>query len=1147
MIFTLITVISLVLLAGCVFYAIIKFFFLSKNREEKIEFLRSFKKGKCAVVYIAALPLYCIGYIYSDNSILVSFFNSVSKCINLVVLRYDLEPVEGLMSVNQLYKITIYFCFILVAINALVFTFSLISQYLWSETHKIGAHFSKKDKLYILGNNPQNISIYLSDKKKRNKVIIDDLSKSDAEKLYIKRILYISTDSYGESVKKIFKKIKKSKKEYVLVVNTGDDDKNIKICQEIIDNIDSIIASDGENKKVKLKDRLFLKTKVFVFGQPRYEAIYETVVNKSHGCIHYINKYQEIAMDFIDKYPFTKFMNEDQIDYETSLIKKDVDINVMLIGFGKTNQQIFLTSVANNQFLTVGKTEPELKKVKYFIFDKENSENNKNLNHNYYRYKHECLKLNQDEYLPFPTLPAKEKYYKLDINDCEFYTRIRKIVTSHSKDVNFIIIAFGTDLENIDMAQKLVAKRKEWGIENLVIFVKARAVKKEDTLIKDEACYFIANENAAVYDIDKIIGDDIFKMAQQRNEVYDLEYDIKNSNVVIDDKYVEKNRENANRAWYMSKTQLERESSLYCCLSLRSKLNLMGLDYCKIDDPSNNEVALSEEEYLAIYAKGDSIDREKYKHIKANGKKIVNYTLEFANSRRTNLAIHEHQRWNSFMISKGIVPATKEQILNEITVKDDGTVKFTNGKNYALRRHGNLTTFVGLVEFRQMVANRDKCDELVKDVIQYDYQILDDAYWLLNSNNFKIFKIQKNTKKADNDKTERMNPFKKLGFRIYQATFRALMPFLPYRQPKKIDLCDIGDVLSDNNKKSVLVVSRRFPDNVKKSLDKKQIKYVVYDKTQPDPTIENVEEALKLYNENNCDSIIAIGGGSPIDCAKAVGACVAYPNKKLGELGGKLKVLKAIPLLIAIPTTAGTGSEVSPAAVIKDTVEGRKYVLMSFPLIPHYTVLDASLTYSLPPHLTATTGMDALTHAIEAYIGRSTTLKSKRLARKAIIAIFENLEKAYSDGQNAEAREKMLLASYNAGRAFSISYVGYIHAISHSVGGKYGIPHGLANAVIMPHVLWAYGKSVHKKLHKLAIAVGISDKKDTHELGARKLIHAIKDLNVRMNIPNTLAQIKEEDLPELAKRAEREANPLYPVPKLMTAKELEKIYYKIKP
>ena len=260
---------------------------------------------------------------------------------------------------------------------------------------------------------------------------------------------------------------------------------------------------------------------------------------------------------------------------------------------------------------------------------------------------------------------------------------------------------------------------------------------------------------------------------------------------------------------------------------------------------------------------------------------------------------------------------------------------------------------------------------------------------------------------------------------------------------------------------------------------------------------------------------------------------------------GVLRILRRIPTLIAVPTTAGTGSEVTLAAIITDPEKRHKYALMSFPLIPHYAVLDAALTYTLPPHLTATTGMDALTHAVEAYIGRSTTRETRRLALEAVTLIFENVETAYADGKNHKSRENMLVAAYKAGIAFSKSYVGYIHAVAHSLGGRYGTPHGLANAVIMPYVLEAYGQSAYKKLYELSVAASVCDEKDGHKDGAEKFIAAIKALNAKMGIPEKLSGIKKEDIAVMASNAEKEANPLYPVPRLMTEKELEKFYYRV--
>ncbi|MBE6653228.1 MAG: iron-containing alcohol dehydrogenase [Ruminococcaceae bacterium] len=388
--------------------------------------------------------------------------------------------------------------------------------------------------------------------------------------------------------------------------------------------------------------------------------------------------------------------------------------------------------------------------------------------------------------------------------------------------------------------------------------------------------------------------------------------------------------------------------------------------------------------------------------------------------------------------------------------------------------------------------------------------------------------------------------------RTFQGVFRIAIPFLPYREPAVVPSCaELDRVFTHEKTTSVLIVTdtgilqNGLVTPIETVLHRKGIPYAVYAKTQPNPTVENVEEALALYRQNCCDTLIAIGGGSPMDCAKAVGARVVYPKRSVNQLGGMLKINRKLPTLIAIPTTAGTGSETTVAALITDTATHHKYALMSFPLIPHYAVLDAALTASLPPHLTATTGMDALTHAVEAYIGRSTTKETRKLALEATRLVFQNVEQAYTNGRNLEARRNMLHAAYKAGISFSKSYVGYIHALAHALGGRYGTPHGLANAVIMPYVLEAYGERAEKKLRRLGIAAGACTEADSPKEGAKKFIEAIKHLNASMGIPETLAGIRKEDIPALAAHAEKEANPLYPVPKLMTKKELEYFFSKI--
>ena len=395
-----------------------------------------------------------------------------------------------------------------------------------------------------------------------------------------------------------------------------------------------------------------------------------------------------------------------------------------------------------------------------------------------------------------------------------------------------------------------------------------------------------------------------------------------------------------------------------------------------------------------------------------------------------------------------------------------------------------------------------------------------------------------------------MNLLKKVYCRTFQSVLKAALPFLPYRKPEIIhSVHGIPQILEKKKCDHILIITdtgiirNGLLTRLEDTLDRHFIPYVIYDGTVANPTTTNVNEALALYHEYDCNAIIGFGGGSSIDCAKAVGARVAKPHQPLAKMKGILKVHKKLPLLIAIPTTAGTGSETTLAAVITDAETRHKYPINDFPLIPQVAVLDPKVTASLPPALTATTGMDALTPAVEAYIGNSTTAGTRADALFAVKMIFENIDRAYRDGSDLEARKNMLLAAFSAGCAFSKSYVGYVHAVAHSLGGEYNVPHGLANAVLLPFVLESYGHTINTKLHQLAIAAGVADEATPESQAATQFIQAIKDMKKRFSIGDTIPQIREEDIPKLASYAEKEANPLYPVPVLMDARQLESFYY----
>lgn len=397
-----------------------------------------------------------------------------------------------------------------------------------------------------------------------------------------------------------------------------------------------------------------------------------------------------------------------------------------------------------------------------------------------------------------------------------------------------------------------------------------------------------------------------------------------------------------------------------------------------------------------------------------------------------------------------------------------------------------------------------------------------------------------------------MRFYKKIYCRTFQFCFRVALPFLPYRGPEILDsMGNIPDVLKEKNIDKVLIITDKGITNIglgeklTNILEEKSVRYEYFDETVANPTISNVEAAREKYIETNCQAIIALGGGSAMDCAKAAGARIVKPKQPVSKMRGLLKIHKKLPLLLAIPTTAGTGSETTLAAVITDDKTHHKYPINDFVLIPRYAVLDYSVTTSLPRFLTATTGMDALTHAVEAYIGGSTTKYTRKMSEKAVKLIGENLKRAYEDGNNKKARKNMLKAAYYAGIAFTQSYVGYVHGVAHSLGGQYGVPHGLANAVILPYVLEMYGECCYKKLAKLGRKADIITNSGD-ENGAKEFIEWIKEMNKSMNIPTYIEEIQEKDIRKMAKYADKESNPLYPVPKLMDRKELEQIYRKVK-
>jgi len=351
----------------------------------------------------------------------------------------------------------------------------------------------------------------------------------------------------------------------------------------------------------------------------------------------------------------------------------------------------------------------------------------------------------------------------------------------------------------------------------------------------------------------------------------------------------------------------------------------------------------------------------------------------------------------------------------------------------------------------------------------------------------------------------------------------------------------LGQALAGFGHRKLLIVTDRVVvelgllKGLTQALKKGGADFVVFDAITADAPIPVLEKGIAFYGRRGCDAIVAFGGGSAMDAAKVIGYAAAN-RKHPRKLVGYFKGLSSPPPLYAVPTTAGTGSEVTVAAVISDPEAGTKLVIADTRLVPAMAALDPELMTGLPPAVTAATGMDALTHAVEAFIGQWATEYTDRMALAAVGLIFANLRTAHRSPRNLEARERMALAATYAGLAFTRANVGYVHAIAHQLGGKYHTPHGLANAIMLPHVLRFLAPAITKKLARLAVAAKVGAAGERPAVLAKKFLESVVKLNREVGIPVHLEALREADIPELASAACWEADTSYPVPKYMSPK-----------
>ena len=699
------------------------------SRKERLKRLKNFKHGRFAFIYLAVIPLFFLAQRFNGQTVDGAFWLSVRACIEVVVLRFDFATVSPLLQENILYHVAVEMLFSLVLLNTLMLTLSFCGQWLYNRLSFLLAKLLKKKLVIVVGTDKNALDILASVPKGYKGILIAPLTPALKEKAYLRKAACFEPtdeDDLAIFVRKICGNLEKRKASVILKLE--DDEKSLRYAEQFCSFIKS-------SRLTQIPLRKDVGLAVYIFASKTNEAIFIRYVEASKGIIRFINRHKQIAIDFIDRYPMTQFMTAREIDFATATIRDNIDLNVLMVGFGKLNESLFLASVSNNQFLTMknGKLAP--KPVTYHIYDRyyprgkftaETKVHSGNLHHGYLRYEEflSFYKGRENEFLEWVPMPAKTVKHPLEVTHPDFYASMRPILLKENS-YNYIIVSFGTDMENIELAEKLQQKIREWEVKAPVkIFVKVRDEKAARSVGNLDNIIFFGSNSGCVYNAEVILHEKIDRMARAKHLLYTAEYKIKDAGISEafsrgDAEVIDAARE----SWFKYK-EFQRESNTYACLSARLKLQLCGYDYAETGTDCSKQ-------FLKLYEKDDKRTPSEYT---VEGKTIWNYSNgeQFRPSLRWDLVVQEHQRWCANMIASGLIPCSKKELWEQ--EKDELLEK---------RKHGNLTTMEGLMEFRKTIAMKKNTSTEKEDVIRFDYQIMDDIDWLLKESGYKI--IQKNT------------------------------------------------------------------------------------------------------------------------------------------------------------------------------------------------------------------------------------------------------------------------------------------------------------------------------------------------------------------------------------------------------------------
>lgn len=712
------TILSLVYMVGAVIQIVCSF--ARTDRQGRCQLLKNYKKGKFAVIFVAVFPLYIAAYLNAGQSLLRILINSVNSTLSLVALSFDLDVLEPLAEGLFLFRVAIALCMILSVINAILFSVSLFFRTVFNRKMLRQIRRQKRDVCVLVGFEEKGdhiLSSLLTSKREIDVLVLSfNITNEFKEKMYVSRAAYLpfsSSDDLSSVLTKACGGFEKRHCSVILLADSEEENLKLAFCAARLAN------SLGESLCLAGDKGRGLDT--YLFSENDQETIYRRIVRMSFGTVHCMNRYQMLATDFTQRYPITQFIPH-LIDTQHAALKEGADIRISMVGFGKVNRQLFRVFTQNNQCMVMEKDTPREKPLSYCIFDKSRSYDESSFNHTYLHYRRWKEEVgDSDDYFEFPEEPATVRFEEIDINRREFFMKLQNALTTEEKGFNLIIIALGTDIEALDLAEKVAMNVCEIGCEKqtrIFVRVRNRALMNEFLCMEDKESPIIPfGDDLSLFTYDRIVNPDIDGMAKDRHLCYSLEDCQPNQTE-------EEARLHAFRKWFFEWDTIQRESNIYAVLSIRMRLQLLGYDCVPVSDPAPDATR----EYLADYSRGNPIE---YNGRELNGKKLVNYKTEYrrAATPRSVLAETEHSRWNAYYIGNGFVPASKSEL------KKLGKAELTRR-----RKHINLTTFRGLDLYDAWRTAPNTPPENRPDIIFYDYQLMDDAAWILSRNGYKIIR-----------------------------------------------------------------------------------------------------------------------------------------------------------------------------------------------------------------------------------------------------------------------------------------------------------------------------------------------------------------------------------------------------------------------